>query len=216
MLSGVLVVSCCALASYLLGAVPFGWLIAKAAGGIDIRQHGSGNIGATNVGRVVGKSYGVIVFLLDGAKGFAPAFLSVNLSLRSALGEAGCLSPYLPLICGAAAIAGHMWPVYLRFKGGKGVATALGVFLALALVPALIAFGVWFLVLGLTRYVSVASLAAAIALPVSFVLLKNVGLAADLWTAAFCGLAAIVVILKHRDNLGRLLKGTEPRVGRRS
>jgi glycerol-3-phosphate acyltransferase PlsY len=212
MLLGVLVVLCCALAGYLLGAVPFGYLVARAARGIDIRQHGSGNIGATNIGRVVGKPYGVLVFLLDGAKGFAPTFLGANVPLRSVLGEAGSFYSYLPLICGAAAIAGHMWPVCLRFKGGKGVATGLGVFLALAPVPALIAFGTWFLVLAISRYVSVASIVAALALPVSFVLLEGAGRGVNLWISAFCGLAAAVVIIKHRSNIVRLMKGVEPRI----
>ncbi|MDQ7779569.1 MAG: glycerol-3-phosphate 1-O-acyltransferase PlsY [Planctomycetota bacterium] len=211
---GLLIALVCILSSLLLGSIPFGYVVARLVKGIDIRKHGSGNIGATNVGRVVGRPFGILVFLLDGAKGFFPAFLAASGPIRLGLEGQTELMAILPLLCGAACVVGHMWPVFLKFKGGKGVATALGVFLAVATVPALIAFGVWGAVLAIGRYVSVASITAAVALPVAFALLRGASTPDDRNTLAFCGLAAAAMILKHRGNIGRLLKGTEPRIGR--
>jgi glycerol-3-phosphate acyltransferase PlsY len=144
-----------ALGSYLLGAVPFGYLVARARG-VDILRQGSGNIGATNVGRVLGKRLGLLVFLLDFAKGALPVWLA------GLLPQPEELYPHtLPVVAGVAAFLGHLFPVYLRFRGGKGVATGAGVIAVL--VPPLTAWvlGAWAVVLLLTRYVSLASLTAA-------------------------------------------------------
>src|SRR5262249_5876528 len=152
------------LASYLLGAVPFGWLVARARG-VDIVKHGSGNIGATNVGRILGKKYGVLVFLLDFAKGAVPVAVAKLLPAADVPREA------LTVAAGVAAFLGHLFPVYLRFRGGKGVATGAGVVAVLVPVPALAAFLPWLVVVFATRYMSVASISAALAICVAHFLL---------------------------------------------
>ena len=146
-----------AVVSYLLGAVPFG-LLAGLLKGIDIRAHGSGNIGATNAMRVLGKPVGLTVHALDIGKGFAASFVLARLFARGDLG----LVPALGIACGSAAIVGHVFPVYLKFKGGKGMATSLGVFVGLAWLPTVIAAALWLVVRQLTRYVSVASMASVV------------------------------------------------------
>ncbi len=195
------------LVSYLLGAIPFGWLIARGRG-VDILQHGSGNIGATNVGRVVGKKYGVIVFVLDFAKGALPVAV------------ARIVAPYydeLPheafgVTAGIAAFVGHLFPVYLRFRGGKGVATGAGVVMVLMPLPALAAILTWLIVLLVTRYVSVASLIAAATICVA-----HLALTPQPWTwphnivSGFCLVAAGLVVVRHLGNLRRLVAGTENR-----
>ena len=145
------------LASYLLGAVPFGLIVARARG-VDIRKVGSGNIGATNVFRSVGKPWGILVYALDMLKGWAPAALFPGLVANIA----GAAPLHLDLACGLAAVAGHNWPVYLRFKGGKGVATTSGVLLGVS--PTCMGLGLltWIVVFVTSRYVSVASMVAAI------------------------------------------------------
>ncbi|MBL7222990.1 MAG: glycerol-3-phosphate 1-O-acyltransferase PlsY, partial [Candidatus Brocadiae bacterium] len=141
------------LASYLLGAVPFG-LLAGLLKGIDIRQQGSGNIGATNAMRVLGKPVGILVHALDIGKGFAASFVLAGVFC----GWDDALRATFGIVCGCAAILGHVFPVYLKFRGGKGMATSLGVFLGLAWLPTLIAAILWLVVRQITRYVSVASM----------------------------------------------------------
>lgn len=187
------------LASYLLGAIPFGLLIARSRG-IDIRQHGSGNIGATNVLRVLGKPLGIFTFILDALKGFGPVFLAMRLVPGQA--EAAGLT------AGIAAILGHSFPIYLGGKGGKGVATSAGVLIGLAWQAALIGVAVWGAVFFLSRYVSLASILAAAAIPaVSWILYYPGKLA----TPIALTLLGLLIILRHRSNLQRLLKGTENR-----
>ena len=187
------------LASYLLGAIPFGLLIARSRG-IDIRQHGSGNIGATNVLRVLGKPLGIFTFILDALKGFGPVFLAMRLVPGQA--EAAGLT------AGIAAILGHSFPIYLGGKGGKGVATSAGVLIGLAWQAALIGVAVWGAVFFLSRYVSLASILAAAAIPaVSWILYYPEKLA----TPIALTLLGLLIILRHRSNLQRLLKGTENR-----
>ena len=187
------------LASYLLGAIPFGLLIARSRG-IDIRQHGSGNIGATNVLRVLGKPLGIFTFMLDALKGFGPVFLAMRLVPGQA--EAAGLT------AGIAAILGHSFPIYLGGKGGKGVATSAGVLIGLAWQAALIGVAVWGAVFFLSRYVSLASILAAAAIPaVSWILYYPEKLA----TPIALTLLGLLIILRHRSNLQRLLKGTENR-----
>ncbi len=191
-------------AAYLIGALPFGLLISRARG-VDIRQVGSGNIGATNVFRCVGKPWGVLVFALDLLKGLWPTLLFPGWAGITG-GEASVA--YFGLACGVATIIGHNWPVYLKFKGGKGVATTTGVLLAVSLPAMLVGLAAWALTFLTTRYVSVASLAAAAA----------VALSAWLWRLppfptvplVLTALAALV-FWRHRVNLQRLRAGTEHR-----
>jgi glycerol-3-phosphate acyltransferase PlsY len=193
------------LCSYFLGACPFGLLIARAKG-VDIRAVGSGNIGATNVFRTVGKTAGICVFLLDAAKGYVPAALFPKLMA----GDPGeILTPtVLGLLCGVAAILGHNYPVYLRFKGGKGVATSGGVVIGLAPIAAGIGFLVWVAALLFTGFVSIASIASAIAVAAT----AWGGYAGDGPLLPFIfSMLAILIVWKHRTNLSRLMKGEEHR-----
>ncbi len=203
-------------AAYLLGSIPTGYLLARAKG-IDIRTAGSGNIGATNVFRILGKGPGIFVLLVDALKGFAAAaFLPTLL-----LGAPCCASDqlgdtHLSLIAGIGAILGHNYTCWLKFKGGKGIATTAGVFLALTPVGLGLAFGVWLMVFGLSRYVSLASIAAAAALPFAIWfdhLYRNpLGDPALIVISAVLGALAIY---KHKANIQRLRAGTESRVGQK-
>jgi glycerol-3-phosphate acyltransferase PlsY len=187
--------------AYLLGSVPASYLAGKLARGIDLREHGSGNLGATNTFRVLGAKVAAPVMLFDVLKGWAPAALFP-------LWDSSPLWSWA-LAYGAAAIVGHVFSLYMRFKGGKGVATAAGVFLALA--PAAVGVGLlaWLLVLGVTRMVSAASITAAVALLAALVLTEGrpAVLALGVAVAAF-------VIYAHRANIGRILRGEEHRFGR--
>ena len=187
-------------AAYLLGSIPNGLLIARLKG-IDLQKVGSGNIGATNVFRCVGKSWGIAAFVLDAVKGFVPAFVFPRLM------EAA--PPWMGLACGLAAVAGHNWPVWLKFKGGKGVSTSAGMLLGIAPAAVGIGFAVFAVVVALSRIVSLGSILAAIAVAGAGVWLY--GADNRLLAVALIAMGALVV-LKHRANVGRLLKGTEPRI----
>jgi len=202
------------IAAYLLGSVPFAFLIARAHGK-DLRAIGSGNIGATNLARAVGRKWGYLCFALDVLKGLAPVALA-----GAVLGvQDSPVHLSLWLLVGIAAILGHVFPVYLGFKGGKGVATSFGV--ALGLWPyftlcALIALAVWVAVVLIWHYVSLASICAAVAFPFALVLgilaLPNWH-APDLWPLLVAALAIpLLVIVRHRENLRRLAAGTETKV----
>ncbi|HWH14596.1 MAG TPA: glycerol-3-phosphate 1-O-acyltransferase PlsY [Miltoncostaeaceae bacterium] len=181
--------------AYLLGSIPFGWVAGRMRG-VDPRTVGSGNIGATNVFRTLGRRIGIAVMVLDIAKG------SVAVLIARALTD----SPW-PLLAAGAAILGHVFPVWLRFRGGKGVAVAGGAVIALTPLPALVVLGVWAVLVGATRYVSVGSIAAALTYPVAVLLWG------EPWpTLVFSVLAALAVVLKHRANIGRLARGTELRL----
>jgi glycerol-3-phosphate acyltransferase PlsY len=201
-----------ALFGYLLGSIPAGYLAGRIAG-IDIRKVGSGNIGATNVTRTLGKRYGYPVFLVDFMKGALAVSLSI-LFVKNA--QRGSISPELfGIVAALFCVLGHTFPIWLGFKGGKGVATSAGAVFGLMPVAALIALGVWVLVFELTRYVSVASIATAIVLPATVLALTYAthtnGTALfyfSLWMAA-------IVIFRHRSNLSRLARGTEPRFKRK-
>jgi glycerol-3-phosphate acyltransferase PlsY len=187
---------------YLLGSIPFGYLLVRLTGGGDIRFKGSGNIGATNVARTSGWSIGVATLLLDTAKGFLAVWLTEHFT--------GGNIRFM-MFAGFAAILGHVFPVWLKFEGGKGVATAMGVFLAICW-PALAAAVFLFLLVAVFwRYVSLASISAAAALPLLVYLLYAPGHAPPTAVSVCSLLAAVVVIVKHRDNIERLLAGTEPR-----
>ncbi|XCN74027.1 MAG: glycerol-3-phosphate 1-O-acyltransferase PlsY [Candidatus Electrothrix aestuarii] len=185
------------IASYLIGAVPFGLLLSRGKG-INIREQGSKNIGATNVSRLLGKKLGFLTFLLDCTKGFLPMFLAGRL-----LGEGETQNGVIAL-CGAAAVIGHMFPIYLRFKGGKGVATGLGVFLYLAPLAVLISMVIFIAVVAATGYVSLGSLlSSAVVLPCLYFF------AEPSWKLSVAGFIIIMIWIKHHENIGRLLKGTE-------
>jgi acyl phosphate:glycerol-3-phosphate acyltransferase len=197
--------------SYLLGSIPFGYLIGRIAG-IDIRKAGSCNIGATNVVRVLGKRYGYPVFVLDFFKGFG----AVKISMLLATGPPpDWNSPELLGIMAAVfSVVGHSYPPWLKFKGGKGVATSAGAVFALTAVGGLIAVATWIVIFWLTRYVSVASVTAALVLPVVILVIswRNESAKAIFY---FSVCAAVLVIWRHRSNLSRLMHGTEPRFTRK-
>lgn len=184
------------IASYLIGSIPAGYLMAKAVKGIDIRQHGSGNPGATNVFRVAGPVPGVLTFVVDFLKGLVPVLLAVRYF--------GNTYELYWILAGLAVLAGNMWSVFMGFKGGKGVATGAGIFFALLPVPAAAAFITFWIVFFITRYVSVASITAAISLPV-FSFLNHQPPAISVFAAC----AAALIIFRHRSNIGKLLNGTE-------
>ena len=195
MTGDVLVVAC----AYLLGSIPFGYVLPRILRGDDIRRHGSGNVGATNVWRVYGWSLGLPVALLDVAKGLVPAVVGLRLG-----------GDWLGIVAGSAAMVGHARPVYLGFtKGGKMVATAGGVALALAPFAALGCAVVWLAAFAIGRYASLASIAAALALPLLCLVFGSS------WpVVAFTAGAAVGVLALHRQNVRRLLAGTEPRFSR--
>lgn len=199
--------------SYLAGAVPFGWLAARLVKGVDLRTAGSGNIGATNAARVLGTGWFVPIFALDFLKGFAPAaWLAPWVVATWPCPVCIAPGPMLMAFCGGAAMAGHLFPVYLRFKGGKGVATGAGVVFALSWVAGVAAAGLWLVTFVASRYVSLASVAAAIALPVAHALFVREGAkGATIHLVLFVGIA-VVVVWRHRENLKRILRGEEPKV----
>lgn len=192
------------LASYLLGAIPTSYLLSRFFAGIDLRQHGSGNLGATNLYRVLGWKYAIPAALVDIAKGFLPVLVFAPRVSDSQL---------FALACGAAAIVGHVFSVFVGFKGGKGVATAAGVMLGLAPLALAVSAVVWAVLVRLTGYVSLGSIVAAAVLPLAVYALEDSGTPALVWIAA--AIAAAVIIL-HRRNIQRLVKGTENRFGRRA
>lgn len=192
------------LASYFVGAIPTSYLLSRLFAGIDLRQHGSGNLGATNLYRVLGWKYAIPAAAVDIAKGAIPVLVFAPQVSDSQLFALGC---------GVAAILGHVFSVFVGFQGGKGVATAAGVMLGLAPLALTLSAGVWALLVRLTGYVSVGSIAAAAVLPLAVYLLEDSTSPALLWIAM--AIAAGVILL-HRRNIQRLLKGTENRFGRRA
>ena len=193
------------LLGYLLGSIPSGFLAGKWCKGLDLRTIGSGSTGATNVLRNVGKKPALVVFLVDVAKGAAAVLLA------GALTQSNPLNDWIQVLAGLAALAGHIWPVWLGFKGGKAVATGLGLFLGLAWPVGLACFGVFMAVFSLSRIVSLASVVAAVSLPVLMAAGSDSN--ADLVVAL---VAMLLVLWRHRSNIQRLINGTEPRVGRNS
>jgi glycerol-3-phosphate acyltransferase PlsY len=192
----------CAVACYFLGSIPTGFLWAKARG-IDIRAVGSGNIGATNVMRALGKWPGITVLLIDAAKGFLPVWIAPRIFPTVDQNA-------LQITCCVFVIAGHNWTCWLKFKGGKGVATSAGALLAFLPLPLLCALGVWLIVFGIWRYVSLASICGAAAIPVATWVIKN-----DQVLTVFAAIVGAVAIYKHKSNIQRLLAGTENRIGKR-
>ena len=185
---------------YLLGSIPSGWLAGRWLKGIDLRELGSGSTGATNVLRQVGKGPALVVFLIDVGKGAAAVLIA------RALG----LGDWIQVLAGLTALAGHIWPVWLGFKGGKAVATGLGLFLGLAWPVGLASFGVFMAVFSLSRLVSLASVLAAISLPL--LMAAGSGSTANQVVAL---VAMLLVLWRHRSNIQRLLNGTEPKLGQK-
>jgi glycerol-3-phosphate acyltransferase PlsY len=188
--------------AYLIGSIPFGILLAKMFGGVDVRTAGSGNIGATNVARVAGPLPGILTLVLDGLKGVAAVLLAARLTNDSALWMT---------LAGLSALIGHCFPVWLRFRGGKGVATAAGMFLALCWPAALGAIGVFILVVLFSRFVSLGSVSAAAAMPLLIYLLWAPRHAPPLIVTFGAFAAAMLVVYKHDANIQRLVEGREPR-----
>jgi glycerol-3-phosphate acyltransferase PlsY len=202
------------LVAWLVGGIPFGFLIAKSRG-MDIREHGSGNIGATNVTRVLGKKLGILCFIFDAGKGFLPVFIATRLSAD----DPARWPAWLAATAVLATVAGHVWTPYLGFKGGKGIATSAGALIGIAPLPLVIALLIWLGTFFTSRYVSLASIVAAASLPLS-------GLALRQWTPAPFGnlptstlillsVVGLLTIVRHSSNIRRLLDGTENRFERK-
>ncbi len=206
MQSVVLLVSAILAEAYLLGSIPFGHIAGRLAG-VDVRQHGSGNIGATNVLRVLGKPWGFSVFFADAFKGF----LAVRIAylLVAPHPDAETFKDFFGILAAAACVAGHSFPVWLKFKGGKGVATSLGALLGVVPIAAASIFLVWLLVVKITRYVSLASILAALSLPVFVAMLGRAPV-----VLYFTIAMTTLVVWRHRSNISRLANGTEPRLTR--
>lgn len=182
--------------SYLLGAIPTGYLIARKAMGIDIREHGSGNPGAANVYRTVGKWAGICTFSIDACKGFIPVTLALHVFPEN----------YWPAIaCGTIAILGHMWTIYLKFRGGKGVATSAGVFAALLPIPTALAFTAFVICVALWGHISIGSIVACIVLPTASFFIGKHPMAINIMVTAI----GLLVIYKHIPNIKRLLAKKE-------
>ena len=194
------------LIAYLLGSIPAAYLAGRLVRGIDLREHGSGNLGATNVYRTLGAKVAIVVLLIDTLKGALPTLVLPRYT------ESTWSPTYLAIAFGIAAIVGHVRPIFLLWKGGgKGVATASGVFFALAPIPMLAAFLVWVAVVFISGYVSLASLAAAVVLPVGIAIRD--GVRAPLFVVSV--IVALFVFWTHRANIGRLRRGEEHRFGRK-
>ncbi|ADL12572.1 glycerol-3-phosphate 1-O-acyltransferase PlsY [Acetohalobium arabaticum] len=188
------------LISYLLGSIPFGLIITRLVKGVDIREYGSGNIGATNAYRVMGFGMGIMVALCDIGKGYISVFIAQQVF--------GSQAALILILAGLAAIAGHNWPIFLKFDGGRGVATSVGVLISLLPKAVLIAFFAWLVIVLTTRYVSLGSIIGAVLIPISALIFNS--------PATYVGLGlaiAIFVVYRHRPNIQRLLAGEENKIG---
>jgi glycerol-3-phosphate acyltransferase PlsY len=187
---------------YLVGAIPFGVIMGRLRG-IDIRQYGSGNIGATNVLRILGVGPAIVVFALDAAKGYAAVAICHSMGLGQYIVVAGAL----------LSIIGHTYSVFIKFKGGKAVSTSLGVIIGMNWLIAAIAFGIWCVLVAITRYVSVGSILAALSVPIMMIFWKSQHVPPTYQGLA--SLAALAIVIKHHANIKRLLSGTESRIGQK-
>jgi len=204
--------------AYLLGSIPFSYLVVRVFAGADIRQHGSRNVGATNVARSFGKLPGIIALLLDGAKGYAAVAAAEWITARpewplAAIADASPLRSRALWVTLAAVVAvlAHMFPVWLKFHGGKGVATATGAFLAIDPKALAAGFIVFIIVILATRVVSLASILSAASIPIFLRFLTH----APFWTVVLSIVISIAIIVKHHSNIGRLAQGTERKMGER-
>ena len=193
-----------AVAAYFCGSIPFGFLIGKMRG-VDVRTLGSKNIGATNVYRTVGHKWGFLAFFCDFLKGFIPTLLAKLLFPEV---------PYLAIMTGVLCVVGHMWTCFMKFKGGKGIATGFGMLVALIPWMVLTAFGIFVVTVWLSHYISLGSILAAAFLLVAvwFPILGNPGVSADLPQCVLVAVVAAFAIWKHRSNIGRLIKGCENKI----
>jgi glycerol-3-phosphate acyltransferase PlsY len=198
------------LLAYVLGSIPTGYWVAKAAKGIDIRQFGSGSTGATNVWRCVGKKEGAFVFVFDILKGYFPVALAVWLDSGSMAEQWGPLAtPHLvPALVAGSALIGHSKSIFLHFQGGKSAATGLGTLFGLNPLAGLITLVSWASFVGLTKIVSLASMLAVVCATIAFIVLQ-----APVPFTVYCAAGSTYVIIRHRANIKRLLSGTEPRLG---
>lgn len=183
--------------SYVLGSIPNGLILGKAIWGVDLREHGSHNIGATNAWRTIGRTAGIAIFVLDLLKG----------AIGAAMGLSWGESALAGVVCGILAIVGHSWSMFLGFKGGKGVATGLGVIAMLMPWVTAIVFGVWFVIVYVTKYVSLGSIVAAALVPILAYCFNM-----EPEFIAFGIVAAVFIIYRHKSNIGRLLNGTESKI----
>ncbi len=199
--------------AYLVGSVPFGVIFARIRG-VDLRSVGSGNIGATNVARALGRKWGVLVFVLDAAKGAGPVLFG-RFVLAGWLGGSGYL---FGAVCAGAAVVGHMFPLYLRLRGGKGVATGAGATAALLPLPLAVAAAVWVVTLLVWRIVSVASISSAAAFIAAFFTIgPTPHFSPQILPATVYALTlSTLVILRHKSNIRRLIEGKEPKIGKKS
>ena len=190
--------------SYLVGSIPFGLIIGKL-NKIDIRRHGSGNIGATNITRAIGRDWGIACFILDFLKGLIPVLIIRLINFDDA-----AIDNLLPLLAVAGTICGHIWPVFLKFKGGKGMSTSLGALTALAPLAVAIAMIGWYTVFKMYRYVSLASITAALLLPIGALFLSLIsGYKVNAPTIILLAIICVVIIIRHKSNIHRLINGTE-------
>ena len=202
----------CSLVGYIFGSFPAGYFAGRLAG-VDVRREGSGNIGATNVLRVLGKRWGYPVFAIDLLKGFAA--VRVSLMLVSFWPDAKPYAEYIAILTAITCVAGHTFPVWLRFKGGKGVATTAGALAGLVPLAVPLVFLVWVVVFEISRYVSLASMTAAISLPIIVALLARWHFV-DTGALIYFSVAMMLLVLwRHRSNFSRLLNGTEQRFRRK-
>jgi glycerol-3-phosphate acyltransferase PlsY len=217
--------------AYLLGAIPFGLLIGLAKG-VDVRQHGSKNIGTANVGRTLGRKWGLLTFFLDALKGFVPVLVGGFLFKAIARPEVPSHLAWAWLSIGICSVAGHMWSPFLKFKGGKGVATGFGAMLAIfpiLTLPAMAAFLVWVACVQTTRFIGFSSCVAALSIPILLIFVTPVcryfgfflpepgaPVTWPLWPYVTVAIMlALMVVWRHRSNIARMLNGTEPRYGRK-
>ena len=201
----------CVAGSYLIGAIPFSYIGGKLLKGIDLREHGSGNLGASNTFRILGVAPGAVVLVLDIAKGFVPVYIAGQLAASHGLSV-----HWLTLACAVAAVLGHMFSIYLKFSGGKGIATAGGAFMAIQPYALLGSFIVWALLFSTRRIMSLATLSAAATLPPFVYLSGRLGLWPSHWSyTAVSAVLVVVIFYRHRSNIRRLMAGTEPAFARK-
>jgi acyl phosphate:glycerol-3-phosphate acyltransferase len=200
------------LITYLVGSFPTGYVVGCLRG-IDVRKVGSGNVGATNVTRILGKHFGYPVFVIDFLKGLVAVLLAGAISHRCHFDSIA--SDFCAALGGIFSVVGHSFPVWLGFRGGKGVATSLGVIFGISWIAALVMGALWILIFKITRYVSVASIAAAAALPVAMIALFFLNQLRSPVLVYFSLCLTAIVVIRHRSNLSRLLSGTEPRFSRK-
>lgn len=206
------------LLSYLVGAIPTGIIMTKAVRGIDIREHGSGNMGGTNVMRILGWKYGLVVILLDALKGATAVVFIARLYLGSF--PFANQTPFddftlVQIIAGAAAVCGHIWTIFAEFKGGKGIATGMGIVLALTHVDILLAIGIFIIIVAVSRYVSLGSIIATASIPVIMVIRENVfhvQITGYGTLLPFLIALAVLIVFTHRKNIQRLLAGNENKI----